>query len=84
MPSHVSVLRAIPVGVERLVLFRRALAATAQPLSTEKVKWNPYRDRSPDQRRRYFARVSSNGNVVTATDVSRRYGEGEAAVDALV
>jgi putative ABC transport system ATP-binding protein len=28
--------------------------------------------------------VSQNGQVVTATDVSRRYGEGEAAVDALV
>ncbi len=28
--------------------------------------------------------VSQNGQVVTATNVSRRYGEGEAAVDALV
>ena len=28
--------------------------------------------------------MSQNGQVVTATDVSRRYGEGEAAVDALV
>jgi putative ABC transport system ATP-binding protein len=28
--------------------------------------------------------VSQNGQVVTATEVSRRYGEGEAAVDALV
>ena len=27
--------------------------------------------------------MSSNGAVVTATDLSRRYGEGEAAVDAL-
>ena len=27
--------------------------------------------------------MSSNGNVVTATEVTRRYGEGEAAVDAL-
>ncbi|MFL6019464.1 MAG: ABC transporter ATP-binding protein, partial [Gaiellaceae bacterium] len=27
--------------------------------------------------------VSSNGSVVVATDLSRRYGEGEAAVDAL-
>ncbi len=29
-------------------------------------------------------RVSSNGQVVVATDLSRRYGEGDAAVDALV
>ncbi len=28
--------------------------------------------------------VSQNGQVVTATDISRRYGSGEAAVDALV
>jgi putative ABC transport system ATP-binding protein len=28
--------------------------------------------------------MSQNGQVVTATDISRRYGEGEAAVDALV
>ena len=27
--------------------------------------------------------MNSNGAVVTATDLSRRYGEGEAAVDAL-
>ena len=27
--------------------------------------------------------MSSNGNVVSATEVTRRYGEGEAAVDAL-
>jgi hypothetical protein len=27
--------------------------------------------------------MNANGAVVTATDLSRRYGEGEAAVDAL-
>ncbi len=35
----------MPVGVERLALFRRELEASARPLSTEKVKWNPYRHR---------------------------------------
>ncbi len=35
---------AIPVGVERLVLFRRRPCGVSSPLSIEKVKWNPYRD----------------------------------------
>src|SRR5438445_8686514 len=30
-----------------------------------------------------LADMSSNGNVLTATDLTRRYGEGDAAVDAL-
>ena len=40
--------RAIPVGVERLVLFRRLPRAAAQSQAFEKVKWTPCRD-GPDR-----------------------------------
>jgi putative ABC transport system ATP-binding protein len=55
---------------------------------SEKVKWNPCRDR-PDGNRPHAADTvpgvsEPNGQVVQAIDVSRRYGDGEAAVDALV
>ena len=36
--------RAIPVGVERLVLFPRRRLTDSRSGSSEKVKWNPYRD----------------------------------------
>ncbi len=51
----------------------------------EKVKWNPYRNRPVRQPGRYGAPMNdSNGRVVEANGVSRRFGEGEAAVDALL
>ncbi len=65
--------------------FSSRASGDSQPRSTEKVEWNPYHEAPLNQLPRYREAVSpSNGQVVIATDVSRRYGEGQAAVDALV
>jgi hypothetical protein len=48
---------AIPVGVERLVLFRGWPSGASRKARLEKVKWNPYRDGPTERERSSTLRV---------------------------